>query len=74
MRLSRPRTRTVKVSIQDYLGSQRYMKSTTISVYETTGAEVAQIIREALKARAMEEVVEPRVTYNRVTFWKTKED
>lgn len=69
MRLSRPRIRTVKVHIQEYIGSQRYMGSTTISVYGATGAEVERIIRGALKANTVEEVVKPRIHYR-----KMKED
>lgn len=69
MRLSRPRVSTVKVHIQEYHGSQRYLKSMTISVYETTAQEVEQIIRKALKDEAMEEVVTPRIHYR-----KMKED
>lgn len=66
MRLSRPRTRTVKVQIQEYHGSQRYLKSTTISIYETTAREVEDVIRAALKASTVEEVVEPHITYRRM--------
>ena len=56
MRLTRPKTPTVKIQIQEYLGSQGYIKnkSVVITVYNTTQKEVEEIVRTALKNAAEE--------------------
>ena len=54
MRLTRPKTPTVKIQIQEYHGSQRFLKSVVISVYNTSLKEVEEIIRTALKNVAEE--------------------
>lgn len=52
MRLTRPKTSTVKIQIQEYHGSQRFLKSKVITVYNTSLNEVEDIIRTALKNSA----------------------
>lgn len=54
MRLTRPKTSTVKIQIQEYHGSQRFLKSKVITVYNTSLNEVEDIIRTALKNSAEE--------------------
>lgn len=63
MRLTRPKTPTVKISIHEYHGSQKYLKGVTISVYNTDLAEIEKIIRKALKDAEAKEVEFRKVEY-----------